>query len=90
MAAHIIPIEKLSPEPLHGVILEFITRDGTDYGERETSPRESFNQVENRLRDGSAVLVYDDTTETTNIFPADSLPLRRLRQDDCETRRAHE
>ena len=34
---HIIPIERLSPEAIQGVIEEFILREGTDYGEKETS-----------------------------------------------------
>jgi uncharacterized protein YheU (UPF0270 family) len=31
----IIPFNELSPEALQGVIQEFVTRDGTDYGESE-------------------------------------------------------
>ena len=72
MAAHIIPVDRLSPEALRGAIEEFISRQGTDYGEREASPQVSFNQLKSRLEKGLAVLVYDDDTETTNIFPADS------------------
>jgi uncharacterized protein YheU (UPF0270 family) len=37
MPIHIIPVNKLSPEALQGVIEEFISRDGTDYGEMEVS-----------------------------------------------------
>jgi len=32
MPIHIIPVDKLSTEALQGVIEEFISRDGTDYG----------------------------------------------------------
>lgn len=35
MSVHKIPVHKLSPEALQGVIEEFITRAGTDYGEIE-------------------------------------------------------
>ncbi len=31
MPVHIIPVDKLSPEALRGVIEEFISRNGTDY-----------------------------------------------------------
>jgi uncharacterized protein YheU (UPF0270 family) len=89
MTAHIIPIDRLSPQALRGAIREFISRDGTDYGEREASPEESYKQVAYRLKSGSAVLIYDDETETTNIFPADSPLLRQLEQCDEETRRPH-
>jgi uncharacterized protein YheU (UPF0270 family) len=37
MPIHRIPVNKLSPEALQGVIEEFISRNGTDYGEIETS-----------------------------------------------------
>ena len=78
MSSHIIPVHRLSPEALQGVIEEFISREGTDYGEIEVSPETSFRQVKNRLEKGLAVLVFDDETETTNIFPADNPILRRI------------
>ena len=37
MTALKIPYDQLNPETLHGVIEEFVTRDGTDYGEIEVS-----------------------------------------------------
>ncbi len=33
MTALKVPYDQLSPEALQGVIEEFVTRDGTDYGE---------------------------------------------------------
>jgi uncharacterized protein len=78
MSIHKIPIDKLSPEALQGVIGEFISRDGTDYGEREASQESKFRQVKSRLENGSAVLVYDDDTETTNILLKDDPVLKKL------------
>ncbi len=78
MAAHIIPIERLSREALQGVIEEFISRDGTDYGEKEASRETSFRQVQHKLEKGLAVLVYDEETETTNMLPADHPTIRRI------------
>ncbi len=78
MSVHIIPVEKLSPEALRGVIEEFISREGTDYGETEVSPETSFRQVKHKLEKGLVVLVYDDETETTNIFHADNPDIRRI------------
>jgi len=78
MAFHIIPVHKLSAKALKGVIEEFISRNGTDYGAVEASLETSFQQVKNRLKDGSAVLVFDDETETTNIFLADDPVLKKL------------
>ncbi len=79
MSIHIIPVNRLSPEALQGVIEEFISREGTDYGEVEVSPETSFRQVQQKLEKGSAVLIFDDETETTNIFPADNPILRRIK-----------
>lgn len=78
MAIHKIPIDKLSPEALQGVIGEFIARESTDYGEIETSREAKFGQVKRRLENGSAVLVYDDDTETTNILLKDNPVLKKL------------
>ena len=78
MSIHIVPINRLSPEALRGVIEEFVTRQGTDYGEREVSSETSFGQVRHKLEKGLAVLIYDDETETTNIFLADDPILRGI------------
>lgn len=78
MSVHKIPVYKLSPEALQGVIEEFITRAGTDYGEVEAPQETKFRQVKQKLQDGSAVLIFDDETETTNIFLADDPVLKRL------------
>ena len=78
MSIHVIPINKLSPEALQGVIEEFISRDGTDYGEIEVSPETNFRQVKDKLKNGLAVLVFDDGAETTNIFLADDPILKKL------------
>jgi hypothetical protein len=78
MSIHIIPVNKLSAVALKGVIEEFISRNGTDYGAVESSLDTKFNQVKNQLENGLAVLVFDDETETTNIFLADDPILKKL------------
>lgn len=66
MSIHIIPVNKLTPQAQQGVIHEFISRNGTDYGERESSPETNFQQVKDKLETGLAVLIFDDETETIN------------------------
>ena len=78
MSIHIIPVNKLSSHALKGVIEEFISRKGTDYGAIEAPLETSFMQVKSKLKDGSAVLVFDDQTETTNIFLADDPILKKI------------
>ena len=78
MSVHKIPVSKLSAKTLKGVIEEFITRDGTDYGDAEISMESKFKYVKDRLKDGSAVLIFDDKTETTNILLANDPVLKKL------------
>lgn len=78
MSIHLIPVSKLSAKALNGVIEEFISRNGTDYGAIEASWETNFRQVKDKLKNGLAVLVFDDETETTNIFLADDPILKKL------------
>jgi uncharacterized protein YheU (UPF0270 family) len=78
MSIHKIPVNKLSPEALQGIINEFISRNGTDYGEMEVSRETNFRHVKDKLENGSAVLIYDDEAETTNIFLANDPVLKKL------------
>jgi len=78
MSVHKIPVNSLSPEALQGVIEEFISRAGTDYGEIEASQETKFRQVKYKLENGLAVLIFDDETETTNIFLANDPVLKKL------------
>ena len=78
MSIHKIPVNRLSPEALQGVIEEFISRAGTDYGEIEAPVETKFRQVKCKLENGLAVLIFDDETETTNIFLGDDPILRKL------------
>jgi uncharacterized protein YheU (UPF0270 family) len=82
MSIHLIPVNKLTVKALQGVIEEFISRNGTDYGEIESSLETNFRQVKYKLENGSAVLIFDDQTETTNIFLADDPILKKLNTID--------
>lgn len=55
----VIPHLQLSPEALRGLIEEFVTREGTDYGECEIPLESKVAQVRKRLDEGSSVIVYD-------------------------------
>jgi hypothetical protein len=78
MSIYKIPVNKLSPEALRGVIEEFISRDGTDYGEIEVPMETKFRQVKYELESGLAILIFDDEAETTNIFSTDDPVLKTL------------
>ena len=64
----IIPYEQLSPEALHGVIEEIVTRSGTELSDAQVK----VAQVMRLLKAGTAVIVFDPRTSTCNIVPADA------------------
>jgi uncharacterized protein YheU (UPF0270 family) len=66
--------DDLSPEALRGLLEEFVTRDGTDYGAIERGLEEKIAQVMAQLRAGEARIVFDPASETANIVLAQDLP----------------
>lgn len=71
MTALKIPYDQLNSETLNGVIEEFVTRDGTDYGEIEVSLETKISRVLGQLKSGKAVIVFDQKTETCTILKND-------------------
>ena len=69
----IIPFQKLSREALRGVIEEFVTRDGTDYGFIETDLEQKIDAVLRQLKNGDVFIVYDQDAETTNILSKEDI-----------------
>ena len=69
-----IPHQMLSPDVLRGVIEAFVTREGTDYGAQEVPLDIKVLQVQQQLDAGTAVLVYDEATESCTIQPTHQLP----------------
>jgi uncharacterized protein YheU (UPF0270 family) len=78
MSAVKIPYEQLSPEALHGVVEEFVTRDGTDYGEREIPVEYKIAQVLEKIKAGKVVIVFDQKSETCNMLRSEDPLLERL------------
>ena len=64
-----VPRGSLSHEALRGVIEEFVTRAGTDYGAQERTIEEKIADVERQLERGDAVVVFNVDAGTTNIVP---------------------
>lgn len=62
-----VPLEALSADALRGLIEEFVSRDGTDYGRVERSLGEKVDDVLRQLRRGEAAIVFDPETRSTNI-----------------------
>ncbi|MFO1388064.1 YheU family protein [Cellvibrio sp.] len=64
----IIPHQQLSSEALQGLIEEFITREGTDYGAVEVSLAQKLDQVKRQLDRGNVVIVFDPASESVSIL----------------------
>jgi uncharacterized protein YheU (UPF0270 family) len=78
MIALKIPYDQLSPEALHGVMEEFVTLDGTDYGDIEVSLETKISQVLGQLKSGKAVIVFDQDSETCTILRSSDPALKDL------------
>lgn len=64
----IIPYQQLSHEALKGLMEEFITREGTDYGHETPSLAEKVAQVERQLAAGDVVIVFDPASESVSLM----------------------
>lgn len=69
----IIPYEALSEDALQGLIEEFVTRDGTDYGVEETGLTSRVEQVKCKLKNGDVVVLYSEAKEVANLVWAEQL-----------------
>ena len=63
-----VPLSMLSPAALAGVIDAFILREGTDYGERETSHETKVEQIKRQLDRGDIRVIYDLTQESVTLM----------------------
>lgn len=79
MSFVIMPYDQLSPETLYGVVQEFATQEGTDYGEREFSLEVKISQIINQLKSKEAVIVFDQESQSCNIVKSDDPSLPGLR-----------
>jgi uncharacterized protein YheU (UPF0270 family) len=64
----IIPVDRLSSDALRGLVEEFITREGTDYGNLEVNLETKVQQVKQQLDRGEVLIVFDGATESVNLM----------------------
>lgn len=69
-----VPYERLSSDALNGIIEEFISREGTDYGDYDYSFDDKKDQVHAQIRRGLVVILFDPVGETCQLAVADQLP----------------
>ncbi|WP_136810742.1 YheU family protein [Desulfosediminicola flagellatus] len=78
MNAVTIPYDQLSQEALKGVIEEFVTRNGTDYGEAQIPLETKIAQVLIQLKSKEAFIVFDHDSETATILHKDDQILKSI------------
>ena len=66
----------MSPQALDGLIEEFVTREGTDYGAEERTLDDKKDAVRRQLDSGDVAIVFDPETQTSNIILKDELRKR--------------
>ncbi|MBU2886801.1 YheU family protein [Gilvimarinus agarilyticus] len=69
----IIPYQQIPEETLTALLEEFVTREGTDYGEVETSLADKVAGLRRQLKHGDIAIVFDPAMETTSLVPARDL-----------------
>jgi len=70
----IVPWQDIPAESLQSLIEEFVSRDGTDYGEHEIPLSTRVDQVRQLLRRGKVVIWFDEATETVSVFDVERIP----------------
>ena len=64
----IVPWKDIPAATLDNLIEEFVTRDGTDYGDTEIPTATKVEQVRQQLKRGEAFVVFDETTESVGVM----------------------
>jgi hypothetical protein len=62
-----IPYTELSDEALRGIIEEYITREGTEYGTREFSLEQKIEHVRQQLLRREIKINFDAETQSCNL-----------------------
>lgn len=63
-----IPWDALEPATLDALVEEFVTRDGTDYGEQEASLAQKVSQVIAGIKRKDYVILFDTEQDSVHIL----------------------
>jgi uncharacterized protein YheU (UPF0270 family) len=70
----IVPFDQLDSNVLHALVEEFVTRDGALQGHTDTPMEQKVAAVMRQLKSGSAVIVFDEVSDSCTIMPKENLP----------------
>lgn len=82
MTKHVlVPHTSLSAEALAGVVDEFITREGTDYGHQEFPLEKKRQQVMRAIAQGQVLIVFDVEAEAVTLISKDESSSQNTPED---------
>ncbi len=55
------------------MVEDFVTRDGTDYGDYEVALSLRVKQVQDQIESGKALIIFDTAEQTFSIVPSDTV-----------------
>lgn len=64
----IIPPASLNADTLNNLMEEFITREGTDYGEHEHLLSQKLALLHPQIMSGEVLIVFDEASESVNLM----------------------
>jgi len=67
-----VPLERMAPQTRDSLLEEYASRDGTDYGLRETPLESRVQQLLAKLQSGDLVLLFELEEETWDIVPKEN------------------
>ena len=65
-----VPWDQLAEDTLQRLVEEFVTRDGTDYGEQEIELSRKVSQVVAGIKKKEYLIVYDQEMDSVHIVTA--------------------
>ncbi|MFT6751965.1 MAG: hypothetical protein ACJA2O_002150 [Candidatus Azotimanducaceae bacterium] len=69
----VIPWQSLSDDALRGVIEDFVSREGTDYGHVEYSLDQKVEHVKAQLQNNEISIVFDAELDSCSIIAKSAL-----------------
>jgi len=69
----IIPFSELSTDALHALIEDFVTRDGTDYGDQEMSMQDKAAHLLALLESGELLISYNEESQSCGLVTKEEI-----------------
>jgi len=65
-----VPPQRLQADVLQALLEDYTSRDGTDYGERESTLQEKVDRLQRQLRAGELQILHDIDSEQWDLVPS--------------------